>query len=322
MKAAPRSQPKKPIPLPCSARPTASRKTGTDPILLSWEKWGLSLFFLLAGCAPLAPLPPESTAFGILGDTPYSDGEVERLDRMIDDINTQRLGFVLHVGDIGASAQACGDDWVLKRKAQFARIRHPFILLPGDNEWSDCHRRGDPLERLASWRRLFCFPEKSFPDTKISLQRQAGEYCEHIRWEYEGALFVALNVPGSNNNFGHSTAMDAEHERRMSAVFEWLDESIALAESRGASRVVVVMQANPFVPRFRDGFARLRSVLETHAAWLKGRLVLVHGDTHLYRDDEPLPGLRRLEVWGSPFVSWLRATLAGGELRVENAGQY
>ena len=33
---------------------------------------------------------------------------------------------------------------------------------------------------------------------------------------------------------------------------------------------------------------------------MPGRLVLIHGDTHLYRDDEPLPGVRRIEVWGSP----------------------
>jgi len=37
-----------------------------------------------------------------------------------------------------------------------------------------------------------------------------------------------------------------------------------------------------------------------------GRVVLIHGDTHLYKDDEPLPGLRRVEVWGSPFVDWTR----------------
>jgi hypothetical protein len=26
----------------------------------------------------------------------------------------------------------------------------------------------------------------------------------------------------------------------------------------------------------------------------------------VYRDDEPIPGVRRIEVWGSPFVGWLR----------------
>ncbi len=258
-----------------------------------------------------------------MGDTPYSEGEVRRLESLIDALNAEELAFVAHVGDITSGRGPCTDEWFEARKQQLARIRHPFILLPGDNDWTDCHRSGfDPMERLARWRTLFCFPEKSFSGREIRLERQAGEYCEHVRWEHEGLLFVALNVQGSNNNLGRTEAMDAEHERRMAAVFEWLDESIAAAESRGAAKVVVLMQADPFERRSPDGFARLRNVLAEHAQWLKGRLVLVHGDSHVYKDDEPIPGLRRIEVWGSRFVSWLRGSSAAGELRVETAGQY
>jgi hypothetical protein len=287
-------------------------------------KRGLSLIFvLLAGCAAVAPPEPAGLSFALMGDTPYSEGEVRRLDSLIDALNAQKLAFVAHIGDITSGQGPCNDAWFAAREKQLARIRHPFILLPGDNDWTDCHRSGfEPMERLAKWRTLFCFPEKSFSENKISLERQGGEYCEHVRWQHAGALFVALNVPGSNNNLGRTKAMDAEHERRMFAVFEWLDDSIALAESRGAAKVLVLMQADPFERRSPDGFARLRQVLATHAAWLKGRLVLVHGDTHVYKDDEPLPGLRRIEVWGSRFVSWLRGSLAAGELRVEPATQH
>ena len=95
---------------------------------------------LLAGCAPLAPQPGGEFAFGVLGDTPYSQAEATKLDGLIARINAQELAFVVHVGDIGTSAttQACGDPWLEARQRQFARIRHPFVLLPGDNEWSDC----------------------------------------------------------------------------------------------------------------------------------------------------------------------------------------
>ena len=64
------------------------------------------------------------------------------------------------------AALACTDEWLLERKAQFARIRHPFILLPGDNEWSDCR---EPLRRLERWRQIFCEVPRAF--------------CEHRRWE-------------------------------------------------------------------------------------------------------------------------------------------
>jgi hypothetical protein len=267
---------------------------------------------VLAGCAGVPSPEPRGISFALMGDTPYSEGEARRLDSLIDALNAEPLAFVAHVGDITSGRGPCTDEWFQARNRQFARIRHPFILLPGDNDWTDCHRSGfDPMERLKKWRSLFCFPQGN-----LRIERQNGEYCEHVRWEHEGLMFVALNVQGSNNNLGRTRAMDAEHERRMAAVFEWLDESIAAAESRGAAKVVVLMQADPFERHSPDGFARLRNVLSTHASALKGRLVLVHGDGHLYKDDEPLPGLRRIEVWGSPIVTWLRGSSVHGELQI------
>ena len=256
------------------------------------EKRGLSLIFaLLAGCAQLPPA--SDPAFGVLGDAPYTEAEAQRLDAVIDEINSQPLAFVVHVGDIGSSALACSDDWLLQRKAQFARIRHPFVLIPGDNEWSDCRQ---PLQRLASWRRIFC--------------ETPGEFCEHRRWENAGWVFVALNVPGHNNNVRH-----AEHGPRMKVVLGFLDEAAAVAaDKRG---LVVFMQANPFFTLPRDGFASLRTRLAALAERTPGKVVLIHGDTHLYRDDEPLPGLRRIEVWGSPVVSWIRASISPVGLRVD-----
>jgi hypothetical protein len=252
--------------------------------------------FVLAGCA--AQLPSEerpALVFGVLGDAPYSESEIPRLDAVIERMNSEKLEFVVHVGDIGSStpAQACGDAWLAARKAQFARIRHPFLLIPGDNEWSNCRR---PLERLNAWRSLFCGP------TFVKVERQRGVYCEHVRWEAGGWMFVALNVPGHDNNIRHP-----EYAPRMRAVFAWLDEAAALAAN--AKGLVVLMQANPFFTVPRDGFAPLRQRLEHLGGRYPGRIVLIHGDTHVQRDDEPLPGVRRIEVWGSPFVDWTRVAL-------------
>ncbi|HEX2332978.1 MAG TPA: hypothetical protein VHI32_07375 [Burkholderiales bacterium] len=247
----------------------------------------------MTGCAPLAPLPAGHIGFGVLGDAPYTEFEVERLDRLIDEMNAQPLEFVVHVGDIGSSAQACSDAWLLERKKQFARIRHRFILLPGDNEWSNCK---DPLARLRRWREIFC-----------EIPR---EFCEHQRWEAGGWVFVALNVPGHDNNMGHP-----EHKLRMRTVLSSLEEAAAAAEKRAG--LVVLMQANPFLTFPRDGFGSLRQSLERLAAKSPGKVVLIHGDTHLYREDEPLPGLRRIEVWGSPIVSWIRASASPGALHID-----
>jgi len=213
----------------------------------------------------------------------------------------------VHVGDIGTSAQAqaCGDAWLEARQRQFAKLRHPFVLLPGDNEWSDCAAHGlDPQARLAAWRRLFCRSAGN-----LQMQRQPG-FCENVRWHAGDLAFIGLNVPGG----GNPNLADA----RMAATLDWLDESLARAEQRGAARIFIFMHADPRFERVGSGdaYARLRAVLATHTAWFAERLVLVHGDTHVYRDDAPRPGLRRLEPWGAPFVSWLRVSLAGRRLRV------
>jgi hypothetical protein len=277
----------------------------------------LPLFFVfLAGCAGLSPVPAGSLKVGLLGDTPYSRSEVQRLDQLIDELNAQDLAFVVHVGDITSGSGPCTDEWFEARKRQFARLRAPFVLLPGDNDWTDCHKTGfDPIERLRKWRSIFCSRLSSIP-----FEVQQGEYCEHVRWEAGGVMFVALNVPGSNNNLGRTPVMDAEHDRRMLAVFQWLDDTFAVAESRGLSRAVVLMQADPFERHTPDGFQRLRNALATAAKWFKGKLVLVHGDGHVYQDDEPIRGLRRVEVPGSPVVGWLRASILPDLLRIERGG--
>lgn len=256
----------------------------------------------------MSPLPAGDFALGVLGDTPYSQDEVRKLDALITRINAQALAFVVHVGDLGSSArdQACSDAWLEARKRQFAAISHPFVPLPGDNEWSDCARHAmDPQARLARWRQLFCTPVP-----QLAIERQPN-YCENVRWSAAGNFFIGLNVPGRGKN--------PATEAHMASVFEWLDESLALAESKRAQRIFVFLHADPYFERnaSSDGYARLRKVLETHAGWFNGRLVLVHGDTHVYRDDEPLPGLRRLQMWGSPFVSWLRVSTSAQSVRAE-----
>lgn len=222
------------------------------------------------------------------------------MDEMIGRMNAEPLAFAVHVGDITSGNGPCGDEWLEARKRQFARVKAPFVLLPGDNEWTDCHRTGfDPLERLEKWRELFCVPVQA-----LSLERQQGKYCEHVRWIAQNVVFVGLNIPGSNNNLPRDPL---EHRERMQAALAWLDEAVALARPREG--LVVLMQANPFLKARTgiDGFETVRARLARIGAEMPGKVLLVHGDTHEFRDDAPLPGLRRVEVFGSPAVRWIRA---------------
>ena len=276
------------------------------------------LILLFPACAAQTRVPGD-VRFALMGDTPYSEQEADRLDRLIEDLNQEDLAFVVHVGDITSGRGPCTNDWFRERKRQFEKIRHAFVLLPGDNDWTDCHRTGyAPTERLHYWRSLFC--EGKFPR---GLERQRGEYCEHARWTAGDTLFVALNVQGSNNNLGRTTGMDAEHLARMKAVLAWIDDSERVLRSRKLARIVLMMQANPFhKPRAGpNGFEELLERVKRLVADNPRAVVLVNGDSHTYRDDEPLPGLRRIEPWGSPIVSWLRGSITS-EMTLGVAGLY
>ena len=224
-------------------------------------------------------------------------------------MNAEKLAFVVHIGDITSGQGPCGDEWLEARKRQFERIRHPFVLLPGDNEWTDCHRGGfDPGERLEKWRALFCF---SVPIEFFT--RQEGKYCENVRWIHDNFVFVGLNIPGSNNNLPRDPV---ENAARMAEVFRWLDEAEALAQSRDG--LVVLMHADPFAtpPASADGYVAVRERLARLGRAMPGKVLLVHGDTHVFRDDEPLPGLRRVEVFGAPQMRWAIARIERAAARV------
>jgi predicted phosphodiesterase len=289
----------------------------------------LALVLALAGCtAHVPPLLPSAfhppLAFALIGDTPYSESEAAALDRMIDEMNREELAFVIHVGDITGGLGPCTDEWLEARKRQFERSRHPFVIVPGDNEWVDCHRSGrDPLERLAKFRELFESGDSSLGERKIALERQSGryaEYREHLRWIAGNVLFVGLNVQGSNNNLGRTAAMDKESRARMEAVFAWMQDSLRLARERDLAGMVIFAQADPDFERAMrrrrvDGFAGFRDALRDLAIAFGKPVLFVNGDTHLYKLDKPIddtPGhpletFTRVIVFGAPQTRWIRA---------------
>ncbi|OLE97011.1 MAG: hypothetical protein AUG75_13320, partial [Cyanobacteria bacterium 13_1_20CM_4_61_6] len=230
---------------------TAGGFCPAPPIL---ARLSLALLLALAACTAHIPPPLPSGAraalqFALIGDTPYSAAEAAALDSMIEEINREDLAFVIHVGDITGGQGPCSDEWLEARKRQFEKFRRPFVIVPGDNEWVDCHRSGfDPMERLSKFRELFESGDTSLADRSLKLERQSGrygEYREHLRWIAADVLFVGVNVQGSNNNLGRTSAMDAEHRARMAAVLAWLEDSLRLAEQRDLAGMLIFAQADP-----------------------------------------------------------------------------
>src|SRR5262245_25533115 len=79
-------------------------------------------------------------SFAALGDTPYSGDEEARFPDLIAAINREKLAFVVHVGDFKSAITACTDELYRQRKEWFELSHHPWVFLPGDNEWTDCRR--------------------------------------------------------------------------------------------------------------------------------------------------------------------------------------
>jgi len=300
----------------------------------------VALLLALGACAaPSVPeLPPTSgnggIVFALIGDTPYGPFEAYALDAMIERLNREELAFVIHVGDITSGKGPCTDEWFAARKRQFDRSRHPLILIPGDNDWLDCHRSGfDPLERLARFREIFEAGDRSLGEPSLKLERQSGrfsQYREHVRWIAADVLFLGINVQGSNNNLGRTQAMDAEHRARLAAVLAWLDEAERLATRQKLSGMVIFAQGDPHFEGgnrrgLTDGFAEFRVALRRLAVRFGKPVLFVNGDTHFYKLDQPLAdpesgrpisNFTRVVVYGSPFTLWIRAGVAPSSERL------
>lgn len=273
----------------------------------------------LAICATFAcgPVAAAEFTFAAFGDTPYSRDEEARFPDLIAEMNHEQLAFVVHIGDFKNAIDACTDALFTQRRQWFDLSHHPFVFVPGDNEWTDCRRafadRRDPLERLQKLREVFSSGTESLGQRLIRLERQSREYPEHARWEHQGVLFITLNAPGPDNN----SRMADEHARRAGAIEEWIAKTFAAARDRSARAVVVFMQGNPWgaAGQPRRGFASMLGALTSATRAFKGEVLLVHGDTHFYRVDQPMrdaagggaiANFTRVEVFGYPTMNWVR----------------
>lgn len=263
--------------------------------------------------------------FGLWGDMPYAkNGDAPKVAALIEDINATRLAFTIFGGDTKDGSSLCTDDAISTAPAAlFNQIRVPTVYVPGDNEWTDCHRKNNggynALERLSYLRQTLFASEKSFGQRKMVLEHQGtlgGEYSENTRWTYNGVVFVGLNVPGSNNNKVNASdclsaksvrtqaecdADNAEYADRNAHNLAWVKESFEVAKQHGAAGIMVVIQADPgfdwpetedvnereTLPGF-DGYTDLLNTLIAETGAFDGQVVLVHGDTHFFKIDKPL----------------------------------
>jgi hypothetical protein len=256
-------------------------------------------------------------AFAAFGDVPYTAAEELQLVSMIGEMNHERLAFIVHVGDFKSSQMECSDELFLQRRDWFGLSHHPFVYIPGDNEWLDCPRAfwapREPVERLRKLREVFFAGDSALGQRPLAVERQVRRgFPEHLRWTMNDVLFVTLNVPGPSNN----ARMPQESQPRTAAVIEWMREAFTIARERKLPALVIGVQANLWSGN--RAYEPIIAVLAEEAQRYRGEVLVVHGDTHWYRFDRPLIDRRfgakvdnvtRLEVFGSPFVNWVYVTV-------------
>ena len=288
------------------------------------------------------PAHAERVSFGLFGDTPYNQWERDNLPELIAEMDRANLVFAIHDGDIKNGGSACSDEALMNVLAVFQRSATPLVYVPGDNEWADCHRQTngsyDPVERLDRIRDWFFPDDLALGRRRLKLDRQSNDpafsrYRENVRWVAGGALFVGMNLPGSENNYHGITRNGgpaAEFLGRAAANRIWLAEAFARARSGKLAGILIAIQGNPRFedanagkprPGYRDFLLQLREETQSFA----GRVVLVHGDTHRFRIDQPMrdPGTNetvknftRIETIGSPFFGWVEGSVDASDPQV------
>ncbi len=276
----------------------------------------------------VAPSPGEDRGYdiGLWGDLPYAKaGDAARLPALLADLNANRLAFTVFDGDIKDGSSRCTDDVYSAAAGYFDQLRAPAVYVPGDNEWTDCHRINNGgfnnLERLDHIRKVMFARPDSFGQRTMRLVHQGAPtqaYSENTMWTKGGVVYVGLNVPGSNNNKVNTdadctsksvrtpadcAADNAEYVERSAKNMQWLAAAFELARTRNLAGVMVVIQADPGFdlpetentdertnpPEAKtDGYTALLEALVTRTRAFPGQVMLVHGDTHFFKLDKPL----------------------------------
>jgi 3-phytase len=288
----------------------------------------------------------EPLTIAVIGDTPYGQAQVDDLPGLAGSINGDPdVSLVVHVGDIKTGSSRCDDSYFSTVRGLFDRFEDPFLYTPGDNEWTDCHRKAagkyDPVERLIRLRQVFYpVPGESLGlhKRRVSTQaRVAGfePFVENTLWTDDRVVFSLVHVVGSNNDllpwFADDLTDDlvddparrqAEFQSRNDAALDWIDRTFARARRDDAPAVVVFMQADMWVGPPIDGFNAIAQRLADRSAAFGRPVLLVQGDSHRFLVDRPFaqgdpthgvttaaPNVTRIVVEGETSSEWLRLTV-------------
>ncbi|MEO8309376.1 MAG: metallophosphoesterase [Pseudomonadota bacterium] len=132
------------------------------------------------------------------------------------------------------------------------------------------------------------------------------EYVENVMWMESGVVFVTMNIPGGSNNdddlwntgaFGavRSAPQIQDVAKRTQADLRWLNSAFTMAKLNHAKAVVIMEQADMWdldgtgpalthIANYEPFIAKIESLTRD----FKNPVLLINGDSHRYRSDNPL----------------------------------
>lgn len=171
---------------------------------------------------------------------------------------------------------------------------------------------GNPVSNLALIRSIF-FGKPGFAigERKLVLSQSQwfdqanhpsdGKYVENVIWGQSGVLFMTMNIPGGSNNdsdvwYGSPTesqTQKTERDERTGADLRWLDAAFAQAKAYDAKAVVIQIQADMWDldGKAASHIAQYKPFVDSiaaHTADFGKPVLLLNGDSHTYRSDNPL----------------------------------
>ncbi|MGZ5698478.1 MAG: hypothetical protein ACXWHA_14500, partial [Usitatibacter sp.] len=169
------------------------------------------------------------------------------------------------------------------------------------------YQGGDPAANLDLVRSMFfAQPSKDFTG-RMDVHGQATEfdpafpadakYVENVWFEKSGVMFVTLNMPGGSNNdtdiwYGAPTMSAAQAQEvtnRSAANLRWLDAAFKRADLA----MVIQIQADMWdvdgkTAAHLTQYKQFVDSIATHATAFGKPVLLLNGDSHFYRADNPL----------------------------------
>jgi len=263
--------------------------------------------------------------YAVIGDFPYGAVKRSEMPFLVDLINADPdVERVLHAGDIKSGSNSdCSNAYFDDIRGQFDRFQDPLVYTPGDNEWTDCHvtfkNNGlyTPTERLARVRQVF-FPVPGrtlgVNSRRVVSQAQVdpanGAYLENTMWKRSNVVFASINITGSDNDkapwtstpvqagelradFASYPSQAEEQASRTRATRAWIDRTFTLATREHAPAVVLLFQADMWDGTLAnrtttiDGYDDIVIQIGTLAAKFGRPVLLLMGDSHVFRVDQP-----------------------------------